>query len=228
MLARRDASPSLGRPVYKGEQVSLKTSGRADRKGRLLENRSGSWCSSSADFMHIVRLLFTQSQEYASRIDGNCSPYVLSAIPMLLSSLRCLVVEYASQAPTDTQVLDALTKTNDFASILEHYRVDDPLRSEAVLLHELRNEIIHPAHRPSGTADNCPEYLRPLKDKGVLQSTGRKDSDYSFLSQLHSHRLFTWSWRITRDIVERVVNSNPRKTPIFGMFLYNYEPVGRR
>jgi hypothetical protein len=127
------------------------TSGRADRSGRLLENRSGASGSSSADFMRLVRLLFAHSAEYAARIDGNCSPYALTAIPMLLSSLRCLVVEYASYPPRDSPMLDALTQANDFGKMLERYRIDDPLRSESLLLQELRNEIIHPAHRPSGT-----------------------------------------------------------------------------
>ena len=202
-------------------------SGRADRSARLLENRSGAWGSSSADFMRVVHLLFAHSRDYAARIDGNCSPYALAAIPMLLSSLRCLVVEYASYPPTDSPMLDALTETNDFGKILERYLIDDPLRSESLLLQELRNEIIHPAHRPSGTPDNWPEYLRVLKEKGVLQSTGRKDSDYIFFSQLQSHRLFAWSWRVTRDIVERVLQSDPRKALMLGDFLHNYDPVGR-
>jgi hypothetical protein len=203
------------------------TSGRADRSGRLLENRGGAWGSSSADFMRIVRLLFEHSKEYAARIDGNCSPYALSAIPMLLSSLRCLVVEYASYPPTDSPMLDALTQANDFAKILDRYLIDDPLRSESLLLQELRNEIIHPAHRPSGTPDNWPDYLRVLKDKGLLQSTGHRDSDYIFFSQLQSHHLFAWSWRVTRDIVERVLRSDPRKSQVLGDFLQNYDPVDR-
>jgi len=198
------------------------TSGRIDRSGRLLENRSGASGSSSADFMHLVRLLFGHSAEHATRIDGNCSPYALAAIPMLLSSLRCLVVEYASHTPQDSPMLDALTQPNDFRKMLERYGIDDPLRSESLLLQELRNEIIHPAHRPSGTPDNWPEYLRLFKDKGVLQSTGRRDSDYIFFSQLHSHRLFVWSWRVTRDIVERVLQSDSRKLLVLGDFLHNY------
>lgn len=198
------------------------TLGRADRSGRLLENRSGASGSSSADLMYLVRLLYAHSAKYAVQIDGNCSPYVLAAIPMLLSSLRCLVVEYASYPPRDNVMLDGLTQANDFAKMLERYGIDDALRSESLLLHDLRNEIIHPAHRPSGTPDNWPKYLRVLKDKGVIRSTGRKDSDYIFFSQLQSHCLFGWSWRVTRDIVERVLESDSRKSPVLGDFLYNY------
>jgi len=146
---------------------------------------------------------------------------------MLLSSLRCLVVEYASYPPVDTSTLEALTKPNDFALMLDKYRIDDPLRSEALLLQDVRNEIIHPAHGPSGTPDNLPDYLRTLKERGLLQSTGRNDSDYVFFSQLQSHRLFIWSGQLTRDIVERILQSDPRKAPVLGDFLSNYDPVGR-
>lgn len=177
--------------------------------------------------MRLVRLQFAHSRSYAERIDGNCSPYALSAIPMLLSSLRCLVVEYASYPPVDRSTLSALDRPADFAVVLKTYGITDPLRSDALLLQDLRNEIIHPAHRPSGTPDNWPDYLRTLKDKGLLQSSGRNDSDYIFFSQLQSHRLFAWSWQVTRDIVERVLQSDPKKLPVLGRFLLNYDPVGR-
>src|SRR5712672_3284168 len=115
----------------------MTTSGRADRESRLTENRSGAWGSSSADFMRVARLLFDHSKVYASTIDGNSSPYTLCAIPMLLSSLRCLVVEYASYSPTDAVTLTMLTELNDFAKMLDRYHVDEPLRSDAVLLQEV-------------------------------------------------------------------------------------------
>lgn len=204
----------------------MATLGRADRKGRLLETRPGAWGSSSADLIRVVRLLFAHSRDYAARIDGNCSPYVLAAIPMLLSSLRCLVVEHASYPPSDSSMLAALTQADDFGKILARHRIDEPLRSEALLLQELRNEIIHPAHRPTGTPDNWPEYLRALKEKGLLQSTGRPESDYILFSQLQSHRLFAWSWRVTRDIVERVLLSDPLKLPALEDFVHNYDLVG--
>ncbi len=201
----------------------MTTSGRADRESRLTENRSGAWGSSSADFMRVARLLFNHSKVYASTIDGNSSPYTLCAIPMLLSSLRCLVVEHASYPPADVVTLKILMELNDFAKILDRYHIDDPLKSEAALLQELRHEITHPAHRPTGTADNWPDYLRVLKDRGLTQSTWRVDSDYIFFSQLQSHRLFAWSWRVVRDLAETILRSDPRKSSVLIGFLDNYE-----
>jgi len=204
----------------------MTTSGRADRESRLTENRSGAWGSSSADFMRVARLLFDHSKVYASTIDGNSSPYTLCAIPMLLSSLRCLVVEYASYSPTDAVTLTMLTELNDFAKMLDRYHVDEPLRSDAVLLQEVRNEILHSAHRPSGTPDNWPDYLRVLKDRGLTQSTGRVDSDYIFFSQLQSHRLFAWSWQVVRDLAETILRSDSRKSNVLIDLLNNYEMRG--
>jgi hypothetical protein len=197
--------------------------GRADRSGRLIESRSGAWGSSSADFMHVVRLLFEHSRHYAATSDGNRSPYTLAAIPMLLSSLRCLVVEFASLLPSDRLTLGILDSTNDFSKLLERYDIQDPLRSDALLLQELRHEIIHPAHRPTGTRDNWPNYLRELKHRGLLQSSGHPDVDYIFFEQLQSHRLFAWSWRITRDLVQKVLETDPNRMRMLGQLLLNYD-----
>ena len=199
--------------------------GRADRTERLKELKPGAWGSSSADFAHLIRSLLEHSKAYAARIDGNCSPYSLCAIPMLLSSLRCLAVEYASYPPEDRSALDELDTPDDFGKLLTRYRVEDPVRSEALLLQEVRNEIIHPVHRPTGTPDNCPEYLRPLKNKGLFHSTGQPDLDYIFPSQLQSHRLFDWACRVTRDIATKILESEPRKIPALGDFVDNYNSL---
>ena len=199
--------------------------GRADRTERLKELKPGAWGSSSADFAHLVRSLLEQSKTYAARIDGNCSPYSLCAIPMLLSSLRCLAVEYASFSPFDADALDEPAAPDDFGKMLTRYRVEDPLRSEALLLQEVRNEIIHPVDRPTGTPDNCPDYLRPLKSQGLLQSTGKVDSDYIFLSQLQSHRLLKWACRVTGDVAAKVIQSDPAKIAALGDFIENYKSL---
>jgi hypothetical protein len=144
---------------------------------------------------------------------------------MLLSSLRCLAVEYASFLPFDADALDELAAPDDFGKMLTRYRVEEPLRSEALLLQEVRNEIIHPVHRPTGTSDNCPDYLRPLKSQGLLQSTGKVDSDYIFLSQLQSHRLLKWACRVTGDLAAKVIQSNPAKIAAFGGFIENYNSL---
>jgi hypothetical protein len=185
--------------------------GKKDRDERLLVRKSGAFASSSVDFVVLVRLLYSASREHAKGIGGNCSPYALCAIPMLLTALRCLMVEYESARPTNEATLEKLTKPNDFLAMLEYYRAPNELMGEARLLCEIRNEIIHPAHLPAGTSDNWPDYLRELKNRGLLQTTGNISADYVFFSQMKSHRLFSWASRVTRDIAKCILESDPAK-----------------
>lgn len=203
----------------------MSNTGRSDRDDRLRHYKSGAWGSSSSDFVHLIRSLLQHSRAYAERVDGNCSPYALCAIPMLLSSLRCLAVEQASYPPEDHSALDELAAPDDFGKMLTRHRVGEPLRSKALLLQQVRHEITHPVHRPAGTRDNCPDYLRPLKDQGLFQSTGAPDSDYIFLSQLQSHRLLEWACRVSRDVAAKMLQSDPSKIPTLGALVENFNSL---
>jgi hypothetical protein len=44
----------------------------------------------------------------------------------------------------------------------------------------------------AGTQDNWPEYLRRVKKKGLLTTTGDPNADYVLLAQIGFHGLFTW------------------------------------
>ena len=46
-----------------------------------------------------------------------------------------------------------------------------------------------------------PAYLQPLRDGRLLQSTGH-ESDYLWIAQLQSHRLFTWAFETVRETVD--------------------------
>jgi hypothetical protein len=88
---------------------------------------------------------------------------------------------------------------------------------------ELRNEILHPVPLPTGTPDNWPNYLRRVKQKGLLSSTGVPNADYIMLSQIASHRLFVWAAEVTKGLYSAIINSNPSKTPAFQLFLDNFD-----
>jgi hypothetical protein len=60
----------------------------------------------------------------------------------------------------------------------------------------------------------------------LTQTAGQGDTDYIFFSRLQSHPLFAWSWQVTRDLVEVILNSDPRKAARVD-FLQNYEPPGQ-
>jgi len=178
------------------------------------------------DFVVLVRTLYKLSKESAAATDGNCSRFAYCGIPMLLSAIRCLVIEYESFRELKSDILEKMTGTGDLLSVLDHYNVPEPLRTEVHELIEIRNEIIHPAHLPSGTPDNWPNYLRGIKERGLLQSSGNPSADYILLDQIASHRLFTWACRVTRDLAKIIIESSSEKAESFRGFVDSYETIG--
>lgn len=184
--------------------------GRKSRRSRVAEDHSGAWGSSSQDFVRLATLLFEKSATYARHVDGNCSVYTWAGIPMLFSALRCLLIELNSGMLTASQpnaaILDKLAESpNDVCVIVECYPTFPPeLREKLELLLDVRHEIIHPAHRPGPEKTNTPGYLVSLRTAGVLQSTGN-EIDYTWLSQLQSHRLFQWAFDVMRNTADALL-----------------------
>jgi len=135
---------------------------------------------------------------------------------MLMAALQAFAVEYEriSYPSRMTKILDV----ND-QEFKARYGLDDALAQELDDLIELRNEIIHATHLPTGTKDNWPDYLRRVKAAGLLNSTIDSESDFVMLSQMASHRLFMWAVDVTRRLYERVVESDPERAPQFRPFL---------
>lgn len=195
---------------------------RQQRDERLTTNFDGVMGSSSVDFMRLVRLLYGHSARYAAAQDGNVSPYTLAAIPMVFSALRCFVIEYESHPPAKADALSDLKKIGDIGKILDRYGIEAPLRTEAIFLHEIRNEILHPVHRPTGTKDNWPDSLREIKNMGMLQSSSLPETDYIMMAQMESHRLFGFACGVVRDVVSTIIASDHRKQSYFLPFLDGY------
>lgn len=178
----------------------------------MRESHSGSWGTSSQDFVHLATLLYRHSAEYAKRLDGNCSTYTLAGIPILFSALRCLLIELNADihltGRANPGFLAKVAKSsNDVKIILDHYSIPPELRDRLELLVQVRHEILHPAHRPSGDAGNTPAYLEPLRQAQLLQSTS-SDSDYIWLEQLKSHRLFSWRFETVKQTVAILVEAH--------------------
>ncbi len=201
--------------------------GRASRESRIREHKGGVWGSSSQDFVHLANTLFELSASDAHSVDGNCSMYALAGIPMLFSALRCLLIELnAGTMYTGTlvspEVQQELAATgSDVRFILQHYSVPLDLRNRLQLLEQIRHEILHPSHRPSGDAGNTPVYLRQLRDEHLLQSTG-KDTDYIWLEQLKSHRLFRWAFETVRETAELLLQTHEVQPFITSLLLASY------
>jgi hypothetical protein len=197
-----------------------KRQGTADRGRRKEGGIGGVWATSSQDLVHLVQLLYGHSKAAAAgSIDGNWSRYVYAGLPMLLAALQAFVVEYErmSYPGRTSKILDI--NSSEFKTT---YRIDGPLLQDFEALSELRNEIIHPAHLPTGSKDNWPDYLRHVKSAGLLNTTNDPDSDYTMFPQMGSHKLFTWAVNVTREIYKAVIESDPKRAERFRPFLESW------
>jgi hypothetical protein len=200
--------------------------GRNDRLSRVTEHRSGTWGTVSQDLLHLAAKLFRLSKEESnSRTDKNTSRFVYAGIPLLLAAAHSFAVEYEGMLNLET--LPAELSTDPLAKLMEtRYGLSGRLLEDLRDLIEIRNEIIHPIPLPAGTPDNWPDYLRHIKQKGLLSSTGDPNADYIMLAQIASHRLFEWAVGVTRVLYGAIVNSNPTKSHIFQNFLdENFETL---
>lgn len=184
--------------------------GRTSRESRVRESKGGCWGSSSQDFVHLADLLYRHSLDYARSSGGNCSIYTLAGIPMLLSGLRCLVIELCADVALTGEQNRALLKelaatSSELRVILNHYSLSPELRERLELLVQVRHEILHPAHRPGGDRGNAPRCLLALRDTNLLESTGG-DTDYIWLDQLKSHRLFEWAFETVARTVDLLLD----------------------
>lgn len=196
--------------------------GTQDRRERVTTRHGGWSASSSQDYLHLAHLLFCHSKSYAAGCaGGNCSKYTWAALPILLAALQALVVEYefilnpqAVAKPSDINSPEFVSRYGIAGELLENFND----------LIELRNEVVHPAHAPTGTPDNWPGYLTRVKKLGVLESTGAADHDYVLLGQIASHRLFAWAVQIVRSLYEVVIASDSQRTPLFAPYLTSFDP----
>jgi len=152
-------------------------------------------------------------------MDKNHSSFAYAGIPLLLSAVQSFVIEYEKMLCLQP-LSDALSAPSGLAFLLEsRYGVSGNLLDNLRDLIEIRNEIIHPVPLPVGTRDNWPDYLRRVKEKGLLCTSGDPNADYIMFSQIRSHKLFQWAVEITESLYAAIVNSNAAKTPMFQRFL---------
>jgi hypothetical protein len=195
-------------------------SGKKDRSGRLTQRGGGGWGTTSQDLLFLAGKLFRLSEEEASSsTDQNCSGFVYAGMPLLLSAVHSFIIEY--EGMLNLQPLShALTAPNGLAVLLEsRYCVSGDLLDDLRDMIEIRNEIIHPVPLPVGTPDNWPDYLRHVKERGLLCTTGDPNADFIMFSQIRSHKLFQWAVGITELLYANIVNSNATKAPMFQRFV---------
>lgn len=196
--------------------------GRQQREARYKGNHDGTTATHSQDYLLLASRLYRLSSDEAARsVNSNTSYYVFAGIPILLAALQALVaeVEFIIFSPKRRNPVDVNT-----ADFLKDYGIVGDLQDDLNDLIELRNEIVHPAHATCGAKDNWPPYLSGVKKKGLLNSTGDPQSDYTMLGQIASHRLFKWSVGITQQLYRIVIESDPDRASMFRPFLGSFDP----
>lgn len=120
---------------------------------------------------------------------------------------------YGGRSQSPGALADLARSSNDIEFIAQHYSLPQSLIDELRLLLEVRHEIVHPAHRPGVEQDGTPSHLRPLKERGLLQSSGAA-TDFVWLAQLQSHRLFGWAFEKTAAAVDALLNAHAVPQPV--------------
>lgn len=205
----------------------MANTGRTDRSGRITQRKSGTWGTTSQDLLFVgVRLFRLSREESSCRPDKNTSRFVYAGIPLLLAAAHSFAIEY--EAIMNLGAVPAELSKDSLVSLMEkRYGVSGDLLQNLQDLAEIRHEIIHPIPLPTGTPDNWPDYLRRVKNKGLLNTTGDPNADYILLAQIASHRLFAWSVEVTKSLYSAIINSNPAKTQMFQPLLDNFESLFR-
>ncbi len=162
--------------------------------------------------------LFRLSQDEAGQqSDKNHSRFAYAGIPLLLAAVWSFAVEY--EGILNLGPMPAELSGNSLSeSMRTRYGVSGDLLQDLGDLMEIRNEILHPVPLPTGTRDNWPDYLRRVKEKGLLNTSGAPQSDYAMLTQIASHALFKWAVEVTRRLYCAIVCSSPEKTQLFQPF----------
>lgn len=201
------------------------TTGRNDRSARLAVSRGMPSASSSQDYVRLANLLYEASASQAKSLDGNCSFYALAGIPVLLSAFRALLIEGNTGMYGRTRHDTALRKLNRDSEIkvfFSHYDVPNDIQERLDLLNEVRNEIVHPTHISLGTGNETPPYLSYFIERKLLQSTGNAAADYAWISQLKSHRLFTFAFETIEEAAAIILQEHHASEDMKTLHLQSY------
>lgn len=200
--------------------------GRKDRLNRITQRKSGAWGTISQDILMVASRLYRLSRDESnSSSDKNNSRFVYAGIPLLLAAVWSFAIEY--EGIMNLGLVPTELSAEPLVSVLEtRYNVSGKLLEDLRDLVELRNEILHPVPLPTGTPDNWPDYLRRVKWKGLLSSTGDPNADFIMFGQIASHRLFAWAVDVTKCLYAAIINSNSEKIQAFQPFLdHNFKTL---
>ncbi len=205
--------------------------GKRDRIERLVNLKSGPWGSFSADLLLTAKLLLAASVEDRK---GNADPpasnhmskHVVGSIVLLAAGFESWLNEtlyHLSIYDSDLAMLgkDSLLEKykkvcawdgagrmslTDVVTLAQAQGLDlNQSTRNLKLVVEVRNEIVHPMPFATGTQWNVPNNLVPLHETGLLISTEKPDSDYTFSDKVRSYALGYWCWEVVETCVHLLV-----------------------
>ncbi len=118
------------------------------------------------------------------------------------------------------ELADAMNELPFLAN--KKYHLTEEQNSHLSLLYEARNEIVHPSHMPAGTSHGTPVNMIRLRELGLLQSTGTDKSDYTWISQLQSHRLFRWAFSAIEEVATIILKEHHASEDDFNLHMQSY------
>lgn len=121
---------------------------------------------------------------------------------------------------------DALNKLSDTASevsfLAKKYRLSEEQRSHLALLYDTRNEIIHPSHMPAGRSHETPVNMMRLRELGLLQSMDAEGGDYTWITQLQSHKLFQNAFTAMENVATIVLKEHHTEGDTLTLHMQSY------
>lgn len=111
---------------------------------------------------------------------------------------------------------------NEGHFLAKKYGLSEEQSTHLSLLYEVRNEIVHPAHMPAGTPHGTPVDMLRLRELGVLQSTSNDNGDYTWISQVRSHRLFRWAFSVVEEVATIILKEHHASVESFNLHIQSY------
>jgi hypothetical protein len=185
---------------------------RESRTSRIKPS-GNSWTLASVDLASLIRDELKNSSERNHPKFKNRIP--IYTIPIIVSFIRAIAIEIENQrerygeAGYKSQLLKQFEKNepNEIGYICRFYRMEKGIKKSALLLNEIRHEIIHPApYREKGQI--LPEYLVKLEKTKVLWRPPVFGMVSTILDLFCSHELLKWSVNVMIKISNEIIKSD--------------------
>jgi hypothetical protein len=172
-----------------------------------------SWSVASADLAWLICNELEHSLEQDNVRFQNRVP--IYTIPIIISFIRALAIEIENQLersgdPTyKSALLQKFEKneSNEIGQICGFYKMEKEIKKSALLLNEIRHEILHPSPYPE-KGRLLPEYLVQLDKAGILWRPQVPGMAYTILDLFSSHSLLKWSVDLMLKMADKIIKAD--------------------